>query len=182
MATVYCTECGNNIPAISASCSRCGTPNRAQGALPTTGSPPPAAPGVPPMPGGPVALPPMTFGDAIGSFFRNYATFSGRARRSEFWFAWLFVFLMSLGFQLLTFFPSVEVALLGNALYLLWAVAVLVPSLAIVSRRLHDTDTSFGYYFLILIPIVGAILVIFKLATDGTPGPNRFGTSAKHQA
>jgi uncharacterized membrane protein YhaH (DUF805 family) len=46
--------------------------------------------------------------------------------------------------------------------------------------RLHDADTSFGYYFIVLIPLVGIVLLIVKLAEEGTPGTNRFGESPKY--
>ena len=182
MTTVYCTACGETMHAVSAACSRCGTPNHSRSTLPVPASGVVSSPGFPLHPLGAQASPPMAFGEAIGSFFRNYANFDGRARRSEFWFAWLFVSLISFGIQLTSFYPSVEVGLFGAVVYIMWALAVLVPSLAVASRRLHDTDTSFGYYFLILVPLVGVILVIIKLATDGTPGPNRFGDSVKHIA
>lgn len=182
MAGVFCTACGENIPADVAYCSRCGTPNRVQvpgpPATAATLAPPRVGHFSPPM----VASPRMGFGEAIGSFFRNYATFDGRARRSEFWFAQLFLTLTGLGFQVLLFIPIVELIVVAFIGWLVWAVAVLVPSLAIASRRLHDTDTSFGYYFLILIPLVGPILVLIKFAEDGTRGPNRFGDSVKYSA
>ena len=180
MATVYCTACGEKMPAVTAACPRCGTPNRSRSTVPVATPGVVTPPGPPPRPPGAQSSPPMAFGEATTSFFRNYATFRGRARRSEFWFAWLFVSLISFGIQLTGFHPLVEVGEVGAVIYIIWALAVLVPSLAVASRRLHDTDTSFSYYLLILVPLVGVILVIIKLATDGTPGPNRFGDSVKH--
>jgi uncharacterized membrane protein YhaH (DUF805 family) len=126
----------------------------------------------------------MSFGAAIQSFFKNYANFKGRARRSEYWYAVLFVTLVSIALEVV--FPStVMMTETGipistpSLVSSLWLLAVLIPGLAVVWRRLHDVNKSGGYYFMALIPIVGAILVIIKLATDGTPGANRFGDPVK---
>jgi uncharacterized membrane protein YhaH (DUF805 family) len=123
----------------------------------------------------------VTFGESVRLFFTNYANFSGRARRSEYWFSYLFVTLINLGLQIFTFVPSIEVQIFFAIIWLAWLAAIITPSLAVASRRLHDTDTSFGYFFLVLVPLVGPILVIIRLATDSTPGWNRFGASPKYQ-
>lgn len=126
------------------------------------------------------ASPKMQFGDAIKSFFINYAVFSGRARRSEYWFAILFVAIIGTPISLLDGIvnPGGDFGIF-TGLGLLWSLATFIPSLAIASRRLHDANTSFGYYFMVLIPLVGIILLIVKLAEEGTPGANRFGDSRK---
>jgi uncharacterized membrane protein YhaH (DUF805 family) len=126
------------------------------------------------------ATPKMEFGVAVKTFFKKYADFKGRARRSEFWFAYLFTVIVALPLSILDsvahgpdefgFFTFVQLA---------WSLAILIPFLALSSRRLHDTNTSFGYFWLILIPLVGIILLIVKWAEDSTPGPNRFGESPK---
>jgi uncharacterized membrane protein YhaH (DUF805 family) len=181
MTGVYCTACGENMSTTVMRCPRCGKPNDSYRA---TTYPVPATVGgigTPVAPVWPVpASPKMAFGDAVQSFFRNYAVFSGRARRGEYWFVQLFLFTVYLGVAVINFFLDEELLALTTAVYVLWVIVILVPSLALTSRRLHDTDTSFGYYFLILIPVVGAILVLVKLATDSTPGPNRFGTTEKY--
>ena len=160
-------------------CPECGHPNSAAPG-PTPSSVGFAARGLL----GPVltvSSPPMQFGDAIRSFFQNYAVFSGRARRSEYWFAQLFIVLIGAPISILDAIvnPGEEFGFF-TAIGLLWSLAVFIPSLAIASRRLHDADTSFGYYFIVLIPLVGIILLIVKLAEDGTPGTNRFGESPKY--
>lgn len=114
---------------------------------------------------------------------KKYATFEGRARRKEFWFFVLFNFLALL---VLTIVDGVTGTLdektglgLLSGLYLL---GVLVPSIAVTVRRLHDTDRS-GWWVLIgFIPLVGAlVLLVFELL-DGTPGANRFGPNPKDVA
>jgi uncharacterized membrane protein YhaH (DUF805 family) len=121
----------------------------------------------------------MKFDEAIKSLFSNYATFSGRARRSEFWFAHLFLSLSALSASI------VDSALFGvgidgiGVLYTIFILATIVPSLAVTWRRLHDMGKSGGFFFIALIPLVGVILLIVWLATDSQPGPNKFGEPVK---
>jgi uncharacterized membrane protein YhaH (DUF805 family) len=125
----------------------------------------------------------MSFGDAIKSFFTNYAKFNGRARRSEFWFSYLFVYIVSIVLNIVIPAQIVDVSgtpvAVPNLLVILWSLAVFIPQLAMTWRRLHDTNTSGGYFFMALIPLVGIILLIVKLATAGTPAQNRFGNPVK---
>lgn len=122
----------------------------------------------------------MSFGDAFKSYFKNYANFNGRARRSEFWFASLGIFIISL--VLSTLASAIDGASnvgLFTVVYYLWAIALFIPSLAITVRRLHDVNKSGGYYFMVLIPLVGAILLLVEMVRDSQPGPNRFGNPVK---
>jgi uncharacterized membrane protein YhaH (DUF805 family) len=64
----------------------------------------------------------------------------------------------------------------------LYALAVLIPSIAVTVRRLHDTDRSGWWILLGLIPLVGTIILLVFVCLDGTPGPNRFGTNPKQSA
>ncbi|MEY4560508.1 MAG: hypothetical protein RL460_486 [Actinomycetota bacterium] len=126
----------------------------------------------------------MSFVDAIKSFFKNYATFTGRARRSEFWWTVLFTTLVSTGLSIL--FPGSVMELDGgitvrqnSAIVNLWSLVTLVPSLAITWRRLHDVSKSGPYFFFILLPIVGWILLLIQLVKDSTPGANTYGAPVK---
>lgn len=85
----------------------------------------------------------MNFGEAIKSVFSKYATFSGRARRSEFWYFFLFNFLVSFVLGLIPFLSVVS----G-----LWTLAVLIPSIAVAVRRFHDIGKSGWTYLYFLIP------------------------------
>ena len=126
----------------------------------------------------------MSFVDAIKSYFQNYANFKGRARRSEFWWTVLFTFLVSTLLSIV--FPG-SMMDLGNGLVIqqshpivnLWSLATLVPSLAITWRRLHDVSKSGPYFFFILIPIAGAIMLLVQLVKDSTPGANPYGAPVK---
>lgn len=76
----------------------------------------------------------MNFGEAISSFFRNYVTFSGRASRSEFWYSYLFVVIVSVLLGIVDAVVSNEIA------SSIWNLAALLPTLAMTSRRLHDIN------------------------------------------
>ncbi|MFM6967428.1 MAG: DUF805 domain-containing protein [Microbacteriaceae bacterium] len=125
----------------------------------------------------------MSFGTAISSYFRNYVTFSGRARRSEFWFAVLFTFLVATAISIV--FPGTTQNINGfdvvqsSAASQLWTLGTLLPSLAITWRRLHDVGRKGTYFFYVLIPIAGAIMLIIQLAKDSAPDANEFGEPVK---
>lgn len=139
----------------------------------------------------------MSFADAIRTCFSKYATFSGRARRSEFWFFMLLLFIVDAVFGIvagvmLTGWLAKNSEALGSgaapmpaglmAVYGilgLFHLAVLLPALAVSVRRLHDTDRSGGFWFLNLIPFVGQIIVLVFQILEGTRGPNRFGPDPK---
>ena len=126
----------------------------------------------------------MSFAAAIQSFFKNYANFKGRARRSEFWYSLLFVGVVAVVLGLVmpgtpTMLPDGSIIAGVGLLASLWQLAVLVPGLAVAWRRLHDVDKGGPYYFMVLIPIVGAILLLVQFAKEGTPGANRFGEPVK---
>lgn len=122
----------------------------------------------------------MKFGDAIKSFFAKYATFSGRARRSEYWFAVLFVALVSAAASIIWPGSTDEDGWRNNGpLENLWSLATLVPMLAVGVRRLHDTGRSGKYLFWLLLPLAGAIMVIVRLVEDSAPGENQYGTPVK---
>ncbi|MFJ1798815.1 DUF805 domain-containing protein [Streptomyces sp. NPDC098077] len=104
---------------------------------------------------------------------KNYAGFSGRARRKEYWMFALISFVISL---VLTIIGS----LIGvDFLSYIYAVAILVPSLAVAVRRLHDTGRS-GWWLLIgIVPLVGFIVLIVFLASEGKHEANQHGPNPK---
>jgi uncharacterized membrane protein YhaH (DUF805 family) len=117
---------------------------------------------------------------AVRTCFSKYATFSGRARRAEFWWFTLFNFIVQAVLNVIDgtifgfgygFFDVPPT----HPLSALYSLAVLLPSLAVAVRRLHDTGRS-GWWLLIwLIPLVGWIILIWWLATPGDEGPNDHG-------
>ena len=128
----------------------------------------------------------MSFIDAIKSYFKNYATLKGRARRSEFWFTVLFTVLVSAALAIVFPGPTEMVWDMEveqtSAAENLWSLATLVPSLAVTWRRLHDVGRSGKYFFFILIPIAGIIMLLIQLTKDSEPGENQYGASVKQVA
>jgi uncharacterized membrane protein YhaH (DUF805 family) len=125
----------------------------------------------------------MSFFDAIKSYFKNYATFKGRARRSEFWFTVLFTFLVSAALSIIFPGPTEMVWDMEveqtSAAENLWSLATLVPSLAVTWRRLHDVGRSGKYFFFIFIPIAGIIMLLIELTKDSQAGANSYGEPVK---
>jgi len=111
---------------------------------------------------------------------KQYAAFTGRARRREYWFFALFnaIALMVLAFidgMMGSFSEEVGFGLLSGLYFL----ATLLPALAVTVRRLHDTDRS-GWWILIgVIPVIGFIVVLVFTLLEGTPGENRYGPNPK---
>lgn len=112
----------------------------------------------------------MGFVDAIKSVFGKYATFSGRASRSEYWYFYLFYFIAYLVLAALDM--ALGSVVLFTGIYLL---GIIVPIVSLSVRRLHDVNRSGWWYWIFLVPLVGAILLLFWACTKGTTGDNRFG-------
>lgn len=113
----------------------------------------------------------MNFVEAIKTAFANYANFEGRAIRSEYWWFWLFMFIVN-------FLVNVAIVLNDNAVGLLMIcalpLALVVPHIAVATRRLHDVNRS-GWWQLLAFTIIGVIPLLYWLIIRGTDGPNRFG-------
>ena len=116
----------------------------------------------------------MTFTQAVQSVFSQYATFSGRARRSEYWFFVLFNIVVGGVLSLLGRYLTLFYILSG-----LYELAVFIPSLAVLWRRFHDIGKGGGWFFIGLIPLVGWIFVLVWLCRDSQPGDNVFGPNPK---
>jgi uncharacterized membrane protein YhaH (DUF805 family) len=114
----------------------------------------------------------MDFATAVKTVvMQKYANFSGRAIRSEYWW---FVLAYIIAYLVLAI---VDYVLGAQLLTSILSLGLLIPSIAVGVRRLHDLDKSGWWLLLGLIPIVGLIL-IYWFAQPGTPGPNRFGPPA----
>ena len=116
----------------------------------------------------------MSFVDAIKSCFTQYVGFSGRARRSEYWFFCLFTFIIGGVFSILGRFVG-----FFGVLSTIFSLAVLLPSIAVLVRRLQDIGKKWTNIFFILIPIVGLIMIIVWCVKDSVPGANEFGPNPK---
>ncbi|GGJ23730.1 DUF805 domain-containing protein [Paenibacillus hunanensis] len=108
---------------------------------------------------------------------KDYVNFQGRARRKEYW---MYV-LISIPIILVLYLLESLIGING-VLTFVYSLAVLLPGLGVIVRRLHDTDRS-GWWILIgLVPFVGSIILIVFLCLEGTPGDNRFGSNPKQFA
>jgi len=135
----------------------------------------------------------MTFLQAIQSGFSNYATFSGRAVRSEYWYWVLFVSIIGIVAYIL---DLMIVHHRRGPLEIIWNIATLLPHTALAVRRLHDIDRT-GWWLLAIIAatvaaalifirignpilpmviiLIGILALVYLLCQSGTEGPNRFG-------
>ena len=115
----------------------------------------------------------MTITESVKSVITQYATFTGRASRSEYWWFSLASFLVGLPFY---FLEKMEGGLgtLFTIISVLISLAIFVPSLAVTWRRLHDIGRSGAFFFFVFIPLVGPILLIVWLATGTRAAGNRY--------
>jgi uncharacterized membrane protein YhaH (DUF805 family) len=168
---MFCGQCATANPDSNRFCISCGSPIQSV-ETPTTSLPPAQysqQPNVPQQSNQTTAvsgLAPrkMSFVDAIKYCLTNYANFKGRAARSEYWFFYLFA--------VLVYFVA---ALVAPALYILVILGLFVPSIAALTRRLHDTGRAGAAALFLLIPLVGGILVLVWLCTEGDKTVNKYG-------
>jgi uncharacterized membrane protein YhaH (DUF805 family) len=111
---------------------------------------------------------------------KNYAIFSGRSRRKEYWFFVLFVVVISIVINMIdgligTYESSAGIGLLSG----IFSLAILIPSIAVSVRRLHDIDRSGWWVLISLVPLIGAVVLLVFHLQDSTPGRNRYGSNPK---
>ena len=150
---MYCKNCGKQLPDNAQFCDNCGARQVGGYTTYTQGREP---------------KPSVGFIEAIKLFFTKYADFSTRSRRSEYWWIVLFGVLAS----------AVAGAILRDYSWL-WTLAMLVPSIAIGVRRLHDIGKGGAWYLLNLIPLVGSIILIVWFCQDSAPD-NQWGPNPKY--
>lgn len=112
--------------------------------------------------------------------FKKYATFSGRAQRAEYWYFFLFYILIFFGLTIIdgitgSFNAMTGMGLLGG----LMTLVLLIPSISVGVRRLHDTGRSGWWLFIVLIPLIGAIVLLVFTLQDSSPGNNTYGPNPK---
>jgi len=111
---------------------------------------------------------------------KKYAVFGGRARRKEYWYFVLFNALISIALTIIdgvtgSFSSEAGIGLLSG----IYGLAVLIPSIAVGVRRLHDTNRSGWWLLIALIPLIGAIVLIVFLASDSKPEENKYGLNLR---
>jgi len=108
---------------------------------------------------------------------KKYAVFSDRARRKEYWMFVLWnIIIISVVY-------IVSMVINNSELYmyfaLLYCLAVVIPSIAVTVRRLHDTNHNGWWIFISLVPFIGHIILLVFLVSDSQPGDNRYGPNPK---
>lgn len=101
-------------------------------------------------------------------FLKNYINFEGRAGKKEFWYAFLFTVIVN-------FILGLIPGKVGLILTIVWSLAIILPTLSVGARRLHDINKSGWFQLLALIPLVGIILLIVWWAQDGDKEANQYG-------
>lgn len=122
--------------------------------------------------------------------YKRYFEFSGRSRRKEYWMFALLWIIIAVVFDTSVFLtmPSAEAIQSGAAagsfgvagiVFGLFALASIIPTIAVTVRRLHDTDRSGWWWWIQLVPVVGGLVLLVFMCLDGTHGPNTYGPDPK---
>ena len=111
---------------------------------------------------------------------KKYAVFGGRSRRKEYWYFVLFSLIVSLVLSAVdallgTLSSYTNVGLLGG----IYGLAIIIPTIAVSVRRLHDIDRTGWWVLISLVPVIGTIVLLVFAVLEGTPGQNRFGPNPK---
>jgi uncharacterized membrane protein YhaH (DUF805 family) len=105
---------------------------------------------------------------------KKWSDFSGRASRTEYWMFFLFNFIIAIVLGVID-------SVIGSPgiIGLIFALAILIPAIAVGVRRLHDTDRSGWWLLIAFVPILGGIVLIVFFVLDSTPGENKYGANPK---
>lgn len=166
VAKLYCKNCGEQLKSDAQFCGKCGTKVMTAPVAADRGCAPSSF--VAPDSNNSIRL--INFGEAVGNFFSKYVDFKGRATRAEYWWILLFNFIMEFCLSLF----AIESAEASEVLLSIYFLFILIPTLSLCWRRLHDIGKSGGYYFFVLIPVVGVIMLIVFMLTE-SDGDNRYG-------
>jgi len=127
----------------------------------------------------------VSFREAVRSFWSSYTMFKGRSRRSEYWFIQLFLIITNLAAA------AIDLALMdgdvdrfianggGGIVGLIWILVTILPALAVLVRRLHDTGKSGWWAALGLVPLVGGVVLFVFSVLDSTAEENQYGAPVK---
>lgn len=114
----------------------------------------------------------LDFGEAVQRALTvNYCNFQGRASRSEYWWFFLFCFIVGAVISALFFWSETMKTIVSG----IFSLALLLPSLGLAVRRLHDTGRSGWWIFINLIPFIGALVFIYFAVQPSQPVPNQWG-------
>ncbi len=172
----FCIQCGTAVEEGHSFCPKCGT---------SIGNTQPPQPPYPPV------LPQTPkingMGDAIRVCLKEkYASFNGRATRTEFWWFFLFQYLLfipaaviggCIGAASANYYEVDEWALIGALIgYGIVGLALIVPAICVCVRRLHDTGRSGAWYFISFVPYVGGIVLLVFMLLESQMQDNEYGT------
>jgi uncharacterized membrane protein YhaH (DUF805 family) len=129
------------------------------------------------------------FQEAIRTCLGKYVTWQGRASRSEYWYFVLFNAicliaatlldrLLGTSFKMTNPANGLQVSMPYGYIYSLVALGLFLPNVAVIVRRFHDGDRSGWWYWFVLVPFIGAIMILVWFCSRGTPGDNRYGTDS----
>ena len=112
----------------------------------------------------------------------NYANWTGRATRAEFWWFTLFSTILGIVFRIID--AVIGIPFIGNMGFvtLVGSLFLFIPSVMVTIRRLHDVDRSGLWMFIILVPLIGALWLLYYYVSGGTSGSNRFGDDPYYDA
>ncbi|MBW2959000.1 DUF805 domain-containing protein [Hafnia paralvei] len=110
---------------------------------------------------------------------KNYAKFNGRARRREYWMFSLSHLIILALILWLSITIETDISGLTSILSILYMIVTLIPHLAVLVRRLHDTNQSGWFYLISFIPFIGPIVLLIFLCKEGTKGDNHYGLDTK---
>jgi uncharacterized membrane protein YhaH (DUF805 family) len=111
---------------------------------------------------------------------RQYADFSGRARRKEYWMFILFNVIFAIIAMVLDNVLGLNFEEgSGGPIYIIYALIALIPGLAVAVRRLHDVGKSGWMFFIVLIPIIGSIWLLVLMCSEGESSSNAYGSNPK---
>ena len=126
----------------------------------------------------------MSFQEAVENFFRNYTNSNGRARRKEYWYPVLFIFLINLVINALGgIFGAMDIDILVtmcNVLSGIFGIATLLPSIMVAIRRMHDIGKSGWWVLISFVPCVGMFIALYFCCLDSQPGDNQYGPNPKY--
>lgn len=110
---------------------------------------------------------------------KQYAVFTGRARRKEYWMFFLFNLIAAVVLGIIDGVLGLSLSQGMGLLGSLYALAVLLPSIGVTIRRLHDTNRSGWWCLIAFVPLIGGIVLLVFMLLDSTPGDNQYGPNPK---
>jgi uncharacterized membrane protein YhaH (DUF805 family) len=114
--------------------------------------------------------------------FENYANFTGRARRSEYWYYTIASSIISIILMVVDNAAGLTFGVSNSGIIgMIYSFAVLLPGLAVLIRRLHDVGKSGWFLFIVFIPLAGIIWLFVVLCTEGDNGTNEYGADPKDE-